>query len=491
MAGPGAPAHHSPMETAAPPLYRQLANHYAGAIAAGTLRSGDRMPSLRGLTQLHKVSLSTALQVCRSLEDQGYLEARERSGYYVRRPRDARPGRVEDSLSARPLDPAQYVGIHAQVSAFVARGRQSPVSVNFSTARAAPQHYPVEALRKAMGKVLRDKPLLLGSAGPQNGTREFREVVARRALAAGLSLSADEVLVTHGCIEALNLALRAVTQPGDVVAVESPTFYGLLQVLESLGLRALEIPTSTQTGISLEALAFALDNHPGIRAVAVVPHLHNPTGAVMPDSHKEALVALCADKGVPLVEDDTYTELMEVDSPPRTLKSWDRAGNVILCVSLHKMLAPGLRLGWMSAGKWHARVEMLKYSQSRNNEALAQLGAAAYMASPAYDRHLRRLRSLLAAQRRQLAEAVADYFPAGTRTTLPAGGLHLWVEVPGVSSSALFDAALAGQILVSPGTLFSNTGRFDNFLRLGCGWPHTAQIDAALKTLGRIAKGLG
>ena len=146
------------MDLATAPLYRQLASHYASAIAAGTLRTGDRLPSLRGLTQLHKVSLSTALQVCRSLEDQGYVEARERSGYYVRRSRDATPGRVEDSLSPRPLDAAQYVGIHAQVSSFVARGRQSPVSVNFSTARAAPQHYPVEALRKAIGKVLRDKP---------------------------------------------------------------------------------------------------------------------------------------------------------------------------------------------------------------------------------------------------------------------------------------------------------------------------------------------
>jgi DNA-binding transcriptional regulator YhcF (GntR family) len=234
----------------ASPLYRQLAGHYASAIAAGTLRPGDRMPSLRGITQLHKVSLSTALQVCRSLEEQGYVQARERSGYYVRRTRDVRPGLMEDRPSPQPLDPAQYVGIHAQVSSFVARGRQHKVNANLSVARAAPQHYPVEALRKAVARAMRDKPLLLGSAAPQNGNRVFRETVARRAFAGGLALTADEVLVTHGCIEALNLALRAITQPGDVVAVESPTFYGLLQVLESLGLQALEIPTSTQTGIS-------------------------------------------------------------------------------------------------------------------------------------------------------------------------------------------------------------------------------------------------
>ncbi|HSV46869.1 MAG TPA: PLP-dependent aminotransferase family protein [Ramlibacter sp.] len=481
------------MESAVPPapLYRQLASHYAGAISAGTLRSGDRLPSLRGLVQLHKVSLSTALQVCRSLEDQGYVEARERSGYYVRRTRDVRPGRMEDRPAPQPLDPAQYVGIHAQVSSFVARGRQSPVNVNLSVARAAPQHYPVEPLRKAVARALREKPLLLGSAAPQNGNRGFREVLAKRAVAGRMALSADEVLVTHGCIEALNLALRAITQPGDVVAVESPTFYGLLQVLESLGLQALEIPTSTRRGISLEALEFALDNSPGIKAVVVVPHLQNPTGAVMPDSRKEALVQLCAARGVPLIEDDTYTELMEADSPARSLKSWDAAGGVIHCASLHKMLAPGLRLGWMSAGRWHARVEMLKYSQSRNNEELAQIAAASFMGSPAYDRHLRRLRSLLAVQRQRVAEALIEHFPAGTRTTLPAGGLHLWVEVPGVSSARLFEAALAQRILVTPGTLFSNTGRFDSFLRLGCGWPYSDEIDAALKTLGRLAADLG
>ncbi len=280
------------------------------------------MPSLRGITQLHKVSLSTALQVCRSLEDQGYVQARARSGYYVSRTRDVRPGLMEDRPSPQPLDPAQYVGIHAQVSSFVARGRQHKVNANLlGAARAAPA-LPGGA-SKAVARAMRDKPLLLGSAAPQNGNRVFRETVARRAFAGGLALTSDE-RVTHGRIEALNLALRGITQPGDVVAVESPTFYGLLQVLESLGLQALEIPTSTLTGISLDALEFALGNSPGIKAVVVVPHLQNPTSAVMPDAHKQALVQLCATHGVPLIEDDTYTELLECDSPPRSIKL-DRA----------------------------------------------------------------------------------------------------------------------------------------------------------------------
>jgi DNA-binding transcriptional MocR family regulator len=471
-------------------LYRQLADHYAGAIATGALRHGDRMPSLRGMVKLHQVSLSTALQVCRSLEEQGLLEARERSGYFVRQ-RAARPERIQDRVAPRPLDPAQYVGVHARVSEFVTRGREAHPVANFAAARAAPQHYPADALRRAMNKALREQPLTLVSAAPQGGTPQFRDVLARRALAGGMALGAHEILVTQGCIEALNLALRAVARPGSVVAVESPAFYGLLQVLESLGLQALEIPTSTETGLSLEALEFALDNTPNIAAVVAVPHLQNPTGAVMPPERCEALVQLCARRRVPLIEDDTYAELVEGGAPVRRLKAWDREGGVIHCVSLHKVLAPGLRLGWVSGGRWHPRIEMLKYSQSRNNEQLGQIAAGAFMGSPAYERHLRHLREALRGQRERVAQGVAEYFPAGTRTTLPPGGLHLWVELPQRRSSArLFDAALPEGILFTPGGLFSNTARYDSFLRLSCGKPYTAQIDAGLRRLGQLAAAL-
>ena len=302
-----------------------------------------------------------------------------------------------------------------------------------------------------------------------------------------MTVAPDEVLVTNGCIEALNLALRAVTQPGDVVAVESPTFYGLLQVLESLGLRALEIPTSPQSGLSVEALELALQTYDGIKAVVVIPHLQNPLGSVMPDAHKERLVTLCESQGIALIEDDTYSDLLDVDNPLRAIKSWDRSGNVIHCASLHKILAPGMRLGWISAGRWHARVEMLKYAQTRNNEVLSQLGAGEFMASGAYDRHLRRLRTALREQRERTAEAIAAYFPAGTRLNLPNGGLQLWVELPGACPSAqVFDTALREGILVAPGWLFSNSPRCDHYLRINCGWPFDQVVDGALKRVGQI-----
>jgi DNA-binding transcriptional MocR family regulator len=470
-----------------PPLYRQLSTHYLDAIRAGSLRPGDRLPSLRGLMRLHGISLSTALQLCRTMEAEGWLEARDRSGYYVRRPRRLAIAPMEEPDAERAPDPAQYVGIHSKVSDFVARRRQREALVDFAAARGAPELYPAEALRTIMLRLLRQRPEILTTAAPSRRLTPLREAAARRGLRAGMTLSPEEVLVTNGCIEALNLALRAVAQPGDTVAVESPSFYGLLQVLEGLGMRALEIPTSPQTGLSVEALEMALEAYGRVKAVVVVPHLQNPMGSLMPDSHKERLVALCERHAIALIEDDSYSELLDAETPPRAIKSWDRSGNVIHCASLHKVLAPRLRLGWISAGRWHERVEMLKYTLSRSNEELAQCAAGEFMSSSAYDRHLRRLRARLKPQREATADAIAAHFPAGTRLNLPPGGLQLWVELPErLSSAAVFDAALREQILVAPGTLFSNSSRYDHYLRINCGAPYEARIDAALRRLGEI-----
>ena len=477
------------------PLYQRLAAHYRGVIGAGSLAPGDRMPSLRSLMRQHSVSLSTALQLSRQLESEGWLEARPRSGYFVRQPRRHALARVAEPLLNVAPDPAQYVGIHARVSEFVSRGRLQTITSNFSVARCAPALYPGEALRHAAIRALRRQPELLVSPSPARGSLSFRTTLARRAVGSGMALSPEDILVTHGCIEALNIALRAVAQPGDTIAVESPTFYGLLQILESLNMRALEIPTSPDTGLSVEALELALQAYPDIKAVVVVPHLQNPLGSVMPADHKQRLLQLCEQQDIALIEDDTYSELLNREDhlapAPRAIKSWDTRGQVIYCASLHKVLAPGLRLGWMTAGRWQARVEMLKYAQTRSNDELAQLSAAEFMASAAYDRHLRNLRGRLDVQRAKTAETVATCFPPGTRMNLPDGGLALWVELPGqLSSRPVFDQALDAQILVAPGWLFSNSQRFDHYLRINCGWPYGPEVDLGLRRLGAIVSRL-
>lgn len=472
-----------------PPLYLRVAHHYRGAIRTGVLTPGQRMPSVRTLTRLHQVSLSTALQACRSLEDEGLLEARPRSGYFVRLPRRAAmpPASEPDTLRATA---AQYVGMHERVSAFLSLSDRHAVRTDFAVAYASADGYPAEALKNATIRALRRQPELLVKPMAASGDPVLRGSLARRALEAGMSLTADDIVITQGCIEALNIALRAVAQPGDTIAVESPTFYGLLQILESLGLQALEIPTSPLTGLSLEALELALQTHERVKAVVVVPNFQNPLACVMPDDHKRRLVELCERHKLPVIEDDTYGALTSGDIPLRAVKAWDTRGCVIYCASLRKILAPGLRLGWISGGRWHARVQMLKYAQSRANEALMQLSTAEFMATSAYDRHLSRLRRLLKVRREQTAEAIAMHFPAGTRLSVPQGSVMLWVELPpSCVAQTVFERALQHGIRVAPGPLFSNSDRFGHFLRINCGAPFDTQTDQALRLLGQIARG--
>lgn len=471
----------------AQPLYRRWADHYRNAIQAGSLATGDRMPSVRALMRQHGVSLSTALQVYRQLENEGWLEARPRSGYFIRQPHRIPIAAVDEPNVSVPPDPAQYVGIHTRVSNFIAQGRKHPIKINLARARGAPHLYPEEKLKNVALRTLRRNPGLLVSVSSHGSNHAFKSVLAKRAVSSGLAISPDDLLVTHGCTEALNLALRAVAQPGDTIAVESPTFYGLLQILESLGMRALEIPTSPHTGISIEALELAIQTYGNIKAAVVVPHLQNPLGSIMPDAHKIRLVQLCERSGITLIEDDTYSELANDGMPLNALKAWDKSGNVIYCASLNKILAPGMRLGWIAAGRWQARVDMLKFAQTRQNDEWPQVAVAEFMASSAYDRHLRRLRSLLRTQRERTAEAIATYFPPGTRLSVPDGGIAIWVEMPQkLSSNQVFEAALVEGILVAPGSMFSNSNRFDHFLRINCGSPYSRELDQALLRLGQI-----
>lgn len=468
-------------------LYARLAEHFRRVIASGALMPGDRMPSVRTVMQQHNVSLSTALQTLRQLEDAGWLAARPRAGYFVQHPKGGRlEGLREPAIESLDLS-AQYVGLHERVSRVVLRARGYPDALNLGGATADAALYPSAPLQAITNRTLRHRPTLLTEPGVDGGAPEFRQVIARRALSAGISVSPEHIIVSTGGVEAVNLALRAVAQPGDTIAIESPAFFGLLQILESLGLRALEIPASPTTGLSLEALEVAFDTGQPIKAVVAVPNLQNPLGCIMPDARKARLVELCNRHGVALIEDDPYRELVEPTDGAKPLKAWDHAGNVIYCASLNKVLAPGMRLGWMCAGRWHARVQMLKYSQTRHTETLSQLVAAEFIGSGAFDRHLHRMRERLRVQRDAVADAIARYFPKGTQLSPPDGGLLLWVALPEhVRSERVFEAALEQGIRIAPGAIFSNSNRFDAFVRLSCPRPFDRTMDDALRRLGHV-----
>lgn len=483
---------HSVLADTASPLYRQLAAHYQGAMEQGALATGARMPSVRELMARHQVSLSTALQALRYLEASGSVEARPRVGYFVRPAQNSRLSESsEPDLNVPfPPDENQFSGINERISMVLEKGRRATIKVDLGSATPDASLFDVALINRTATALLREQPhLLVKNRAIQATQPEFQAVMARRAVDLGLRLAPQDILATTGNSEAVNLALAAVAQPGDMVAVESPTYYGLLQAMEVQKIDVLEIPSSARTGISLEALELAIRTQPRLKAVVVVPHLQTPQAAVMPDLHKQRLVELCRENGLAVIEDDSYSLFVESAQPVRPAKAWDDTGQVIYCVSLNKTLGSGLRAGWMNGGRWHARVEMLKFAQTRSTPAWTQLVAARCLAAPAFERHLVRLKITLRSQRERMAQAIARYFPVGTRLTLPPGGLSLWIELPpGLSASVMFELALLQGIRVSPGPLFSNTGRYDRFLRLACGMPYTPDIDWACRELGLIAR---
>ena len=466
-----------------PVLYEAVANDVSALILTGTLGPGDRVPSVRRLSRQKRVSISTVLQAYRLLENRGVIEARPQSGYYVRpRLRAA----AEPAISDPPRGPRQ-VGVHDLVSRVLAAASDTRL---VPLGAALPDHelMPAARLQRMLSAVARRRPRSLTNYAVPPGRLELRRQIARLALDWGCNLTPDDVVVTHGCMEALNLCLRAVARPGDIIALESPTYFGLLQIIESLGMRALEIPTHPRDGISLEALALACEREK-VKACLVMPNVSNPLGSMMPDAAKKRLVQLLAAHGIPLIEDQVYGDLHFARAQPRSAKAYDRQGMVMLCSSFSKTLAPGFRVGWVAAGRYRAQVEKLKFVSSVGNPELLQLTIAEFLENGGYDHQLRSLRRAFSDRIGRTQHAVSGHFPAGTRVTSPSGGFVLWVELPqGADSLALYESAMREGISIAPGPMFSASDRYRNCLRLNCGCAWTPAIERAIARVGQLAQ---
>jgi DNA-binding transcriptional MocR family regulator len=307
----------------------------------------------------------------------------------------------------------------------------------------------------------------------------------------GCSFSPRDVTITCGALEALNLSLLAASRPGDVVAIESPTYFAILESAASLGMKVIEIPTHPQNGMDLDELERAIRKH-RVKACITMTNCHNPLGYVLPDKYKKDLVELTARFDVAVIEDDVYGDLAFQGPRPCAAKSFDKKGLVLLCSSFSKILSPGYRLGWVAAGRFRAEVERLKFLANVANPSLHQMVVAEFLESGGYDRHLKRLHSALATQVDRVRQAIAKYFPEGTRISRPAGGYMLWVELPPrVDALTLYRAALTKNISILPGAVFSATNRFKHHIRINCGHTWSEAYDRALLTLGRLCDKAG
>lgn len=468
----------------AEPLYARVATQVGDLIENGVLRTGDRIPSVRRASRQHKISVTTAVQAYLELENRGLIEARPKSGFFVRyRPHNLL-GEPQTSQPARRALPKESSTLMTKLF----DATLLPDVVQLGAGLPSTSLLPVQKLNRMLAAVAR-------RAGPSSfqydvppGCLALRRALARRALDWGAKVSPDDIITTSGCMEALVICLRAVTRPGDTIAVESPTYFGLIQVLEQLGLKAFEIPTHPRSGLDLDILERSVKSR-RIAACLAIPNFNNPLGSLMPPIAKERLVDILKRREIPLIEDDLYGDLHFARERPHVAKSYDTKGLVMLCGSFSKSLAPGYRVGWMMPGRFFEKAKNLKCTSTGPTATLPQLALADYLAHGGYDHHLRSLRQALKRQVQQVSHAIAESFPREIKMTRPAGGLVLWVELPArVDALRLQTKALAEKINIAPGPMFSSRQSYRNFIRISCGEPWSPKIERAIGVLAYLVK---
>lgn len=471
------------------PAYLLLANSLERQIQSQLFHPGDRLPSVRKVASGHRFSLETVLHAFRTLEDRGLIEARPRSGYYVRQQHRL----LEPSQTALKLEASPVHLTRLRHEAFILGNARGVVPL--SVAVPSPDVLPTRKLGQMLSVLARKNGSEMIKYAPLAGNANLRKQLARRARDWGCFAEPDDFIITNGTAEALSLALQATCQPGSAVVVESPTYYGILELIGSLGLRVVELPAHPSEGIDLAALRTVLDSVPKIGACLFVTNHSNPLGCTLPTRRKIELAEILTGRNIPLIEDDIYGDLNQpgMERPP-VVKSFDQNDLVLLCGSVSKIISPGLRVGWIHPGKFRQKVAGIKAARTLASPSITQMAVAEFLEHGAYDSHLRRIRAFFAEQIIRFSAAIADYFPPETKVSRPSGGFALWIELPPeIDTVELARRAMnQHQIAIAPGCIFSASGaRFGNCFRMSCGYPWSAKIESAVGTLGKLAWELG
>ncbi len=465
-------------------LYIQVADRIKNWINEGTYLPGSKIPSMRQLSTKLNVSVSTVIQSYQLLERLGFIEAKPQSGYYVK----IQPLLNEAGIHTKPAYAPRFIQTNNTFLDII-RSCGNPALLPLGAANIHHSLLPTESLQKSLVRVTKEKGPAIMNYEMGEGNWMLRQELAKRSIEMGADISPDNIIITTGCTEALNLALRVLTNPGDIVAVESPTYHGQLYIMERLGLKILELPASSQEGLDLDIFEEKLSKFE-VKAVLVTPSFSNPLGSLMSDENKKRLVQICSKHNVHLIEDDIYAELKFEGTRPRSLKSFDTKDQVTYCSSFSKHLTAGFRIGWLiPPKKFMNEFEMLKFANTIAANTAAQLALADYLKNSNHDRQMRKLRQTLSQNMHLFSKKILECFPEGTKITSPKGGCVLWVEFPkGVDAIELHRKALKHKISIIPGPVFSASGKYQNCIRLNTGTVWSNEIEKALEKIGRLAK---
>jgi DNA-binding transcriptional MocR family regulator len=462
-------------------LYKKIADDIAQHIKKGTWKRGDKVPSIRKVTELYDISFSTALKAYYELEKNFFIEARPQSGYYV----CFSASRLRHVVQTKKADGEITLDSIIQ-NVYDNLNRKD--LINLSMGVPSDELLPIAKLNKAMSTALRKMDGSGTSYDSVSGNKKLRSLIAKRSITWGGHLSEEEVVLTNGCINAVAYALMATTEKGDTIAVQSPTYFGLLQLAESLGLNVIELPNNDNNEFDIDAWK-ALIKKNVVKALLLISNFSNPLGTCISDTHKKELVQLAELYTIPIIEDDLYGELFFGDKRPSACKTFDQTGIVLWCSSVSKTLAPGYRVGWIAPGRFLQKVQKIKLFQSMATTAITQEAIAFFWETNRYENHLIKMRKLLYQNSIQFIKSIRENFPENCKVTSPSGGLALWVELDKeIDGLELYGDALRQNISIAPGRMFTLGKKYTNCIRLSYGMPWNDKIESSLKALGRIIK---
>lgn len=463
-------------------LYLKIANSVTEQIKSETLQFGDRLPSLRSAQKLYNVSLNTIKQAYMELESRSLVESRPKYGYYVSQTSQrklALPSVAQMKVSEGKNTPEDLID-----KVFGSIGGTDVTQ--FALGIPGKSLLPVGKMKKCMIDVMKRKSDSGTNYEPVQGSEALRREIAKWSMVMEGKITEDDLVITSGAMNAVYNCLMAVTQPRDSVAVESPVYFGILQAIQLLGLKAVEIPTHPITGVDLDELKKVL---PKLSACCFVVNYNNPLGFQMPDENKKELVKMLTEHNVPLVEDDVYGNIYFGAGRPKPCKFYDEAGIVMWVGSVSKTLAPGFRVGWVAPGKFKEKIIRQKLVQTVSGPSLFSDVITDFLAHGRYDHHLRMFRKKLYANYLQIQKSVIEYFPDNTKISEPKGGFMLWLELDKrICTEDLYDLAVSQKVNFAPGRMFSQYNQYQNCMRLNYALEWTDRVESDLEKLGKMIK---
>ena len=467
----------------AAPVYLQIAGAIRAQVESGALASGDRLPTIRRLAEVLDVNRDTVAAAYEALAADGLVDARVGRGTFVRSPRPlaraAAPVSIAFSRHAERLLELE----RSRVAYGAGRG-----AIPLHALKPDPRHFPLDAFRRSLSRVLQEGGPELLTYGDQQGYLGLREVLAERLRVHGVLVGPESIVLCQGASQGIALSLRLFADADSAIAVEEPTYTNALAAIAALGLRAVPIPMR-DAGADLDALDRALAR-PEVRAFYTIPTFHNPMGITTPLPHRKELLALAARHGKAVIEDAYEMDLRYAGRPVPTLMGLDEDGIVVQLLSFSKSLFPGVRAGAIVARGRHVDALLaLRHAADLGGALPLQAALAHFVRSGAYDRHLASQRKRLRSRRDALLECLAEEMPPGTSWSTPEGGLQIWLELPeGLDSREVHADALGEGVLVAPGFQFQCDGRPSRGLRLSIGESDEAAIREAVKRLGRVVR---